>query len=67
MKRFLVFAGECYYAGGGWDDFRGDFETVEAAREAAVALDKDWWQVIDTATMKEVEFLAAAGNIVVAS
>jgi hypothetical protein len=66
MKQFLLFAGDTYYPGGGWDDFVGDFETVEAARNAAASC-RDWWQVIDTATMKEVEFLAIDGSIVARS
>jgi hypothetical protein len=31
MKRYLLFFGDIYYANGGMDDFRGDFDTVEEA------------------------------------
>lgn len=31
MKRFLVFAGQSYYAAGGWADFRGDFDDIGEA------------------------------------
>ena len=29
---FALFAGDVYYPGGGWHDFRGTFDTIEAAR-----------------------------------
>ena len=32
MKRFLVFAGDCYYPDGGMNDFQEDFDTLEEAR-----------------------------------
>lgn len=32
--RYLVFAGQNYYPGGGADDFVGSFTTLEAARVA---------------------------------
>ena len=32
MKRFLVFAGYCYYPDGGMNDFLEDFDTLEEAR-----------------------------------
>jgi hypothetical protein len=32
MKRFLVFAGDCYYPNAGMDDFQEDFDTLEEAR-----------------------------------
>ena len=31
MKRFLAFGGEHYHPEGGWDDLRGDFDTLEGA------------------------------------
>ena len=31
MKRYLLFFGDIYYANGGMDDFRGDFDSVEEA------------------------------------
>lgn len=33
MSRFLLFAGDNYYPGGGVVDFKGMFETIEAAKE----------------------------------
>ena len=47
IKRFLVFAGDFYYPGGGWDDFRGDFETLEEAELKVKQLERDWAQIID--------------------
>jgi len=29
MKDYLVFLGENYYSYGGWEDFRGDFDSLE--------------------------------------
>lgn len=29
MKRYLIFAGQDYYASGGWRDFKKDFDTLE--------------------------------------
>lgn len=56
MKRFLLFCGPCYYAEGGWHDFKGDFDTLEAAKRKygryAQKLRKDkgptWGHVFDT-------------------
>jgi len=46
MKRFLVFAGDCYYPEGGMNDFQDDFDTLEEARsfEAKIKkkLESDW-------------------------
>lgn len=33
--RYLLFAGKSYYARGGWQDFVGRYETIEAAEQAA--------------------------------
>lgn len=50
IKRFLVFAGDIYYPGGGWDDFKDSFLTEAAAR---TFIDDnlggaDWWQIVDS-------------------
>lgn len=62
MKRYLLFCGDKYYPYGGWDDFRGAFDTLEEAREAAVPTrtiygdpSHDWWHIVDTETMQEVQ------------
>lgn len=38
MKRFLVFAYDSYYPGGGWGDFQKSFDTLEAAKAFAETL-----------------------------
>lgn len=62
MKRFLLFAGASYYPRGGWNDFQGDFDTLEEAqakgplcRDVYYAGDfPDWWQVIDSSSGEKV-------------
>jgi hypothetical protein len=49
MKRYLMFAGSHYYPCGGWEDFKGCYDTVEEAEAAARAEKEDWTQVVDTA------------------
>lgn len=58
MKRYLLFIGESFYAGGGWADFRGDFSSVE---KAEIVWEKreypdsyDWYHIIDAETGKVV-------------
>lgn len=55
MKRFLVFAGNNYYPGGGWSDFVSAHDTVDEARGAVTAeyqrqqpVKPDWHQIVDT-------------------
>lgn len=48
MKRFLLFAGG-YFKSGGWNDFMGDFDTLEAAL-AHQEGEWPWRQVVDTVT-----------------
>lgn len=47
MKRFLLFSGDEFYAGGGAFDLEGDFDDLEAAVLAAEDEDADWWHVYD--------------------
>jgi len=44
VKRFLVFAGDEYYASGGWKDFVAEFDTLECARVFADAKHTEEWQ-----------------------
>lgn len=53
MKRYLLFAGYGYYPSGGWDDWIGDFDTVEEAQAAERR--GDWYHIIDTETKEEVK------------
>lgn len=32
-NKILLFAGENYYPSGGWDDYRGSFDTIEDAKK----------------------------------
>ena len=50
----MLFAGDYYYPAGGWRDFRGSFETIVEAREAALKVESitwernvDWWHIVD--------------------
>lgn len=48
MKRYLLFKGAEFYPSGGWDDFEGDYETIQEAKDNTQ--DCDWWQIVDTQT-----------------
>lgn len=47
MKRYLVFSFDQYYPCGGWNDFKGSFDTYEEAYAF-----KGMTQVVDSATGK---------------
>jgi len=47
LKRFLLFAGDNYYPRGGWDDFRGSYDSLEEAL-AAPRHNDNWWHVVDS-------------------
>ncbi len=61
--RFLLFYGSRYYPDGGWEDFKGSFESTTDAR-AAVPLDPKtggdgfWWHIVDT----EIPAIVASGK-----
>lgn len=63
VKRYLLFAGENYYPGGGWDDYVTDADTVEELRDLLKRMgdsddsshDWDWWQIIDIEEGKVVD------------
>ena len=60
MKRFLLFTGQHYYPDGGWDDFKGDFESYEHAKDFLIQHnDYDWWHLVDSTT----KTIVAKGNI----
>lgn len=59
MKRYLAFYGNEYYPMGGMEDFVGDFDTEEDAKDAIIKAKKlnnridegwayDWAQIYDT-------------------
>ncbi len=47
LGRYLVFKGDNYYPSGGWEDFAGSADTVDAAREIA-GRHEEWWHVVDS-------------------
>lgn len=47
MKRFWLFAGECYYAKGGLNDFVDWFDSLEEALASFEKTDDEWYQVMD--------------------
>jgi hypothetical protein len=58
--RYLLFAGAAYYPGGGWEDFRGHYDSVEAAKEKLLMDAKDsprpdWYQIVNESTRRMVE------------
>lgn len=57
MKRYLLFLFDDYYPQGGWGDFQGDFDSVEAALLAEADMSPsrfDTRQVVDTESKKVV-------------
>jgi hypothetical protein len=52
--RFLVFSGEDYYPIGGWDDWEGEFDTIEQAETKIHSLRGDWAQIVDRDQQKEI-------------
>lgn len=49
MKNFLLFCFDQYYPSGGWSDFSGDYESLEAAMESAANRKIDFWHIVDLA------------------
>lgn len=52
---FMLFAGQNFYPGGGWNDFRGNFDTIHEAISGYIALTQtetvQWGHVVSTHTM----------------
>ena len=52
MKRFLLFAGFIECPDGGWQDFKGSFDTLEEATSKGEAQHTDdrieWWHIVDS-------------------
>ena len=66
MSRFLVFAGDRYYPGGGWHDFHSAHETEESAVATAKQLVLDrirtWSHVADSTAKKEIKVFSRIDN-----
>jgi hypothetical protein len=59
MKRFLLFAGYDYYPHGGWNDFKGAFDTIEEAQTAFTKFIQEdsgftWGHILDTSKVKVI-------------
>lgn len=59
--KYLLFAGDTYYPSGGWDDFVGAFDSIDAAK-AGVDPKCGWAQVVDMNTLNEVAALGYWGH-----
>ena len=66
MKRYLVFYGEIYYPKGGMNDFIGDSDTLEAAKECVLNAEKarssgqyrlDTWAMIYDTEQREIVYV----------
>ncbi len=55
MARYLVFAGDHYYPGGGWTDFVGSAVDLTGALKLVANHSHDWWHIVDTEVMLIVE------------
>jgi len=57
MKRYLLFYGSYYYPDGGWNDFEGDYDTVEEAMDDFILEHSDdWYQIIDSTNGTMVKY-----------
>lgn len=56
MKRYLLFTSDQYYPSGGWEDFKGGFDTIEAAKgavpDAETCCGYDLGHIVDTETQQ---------------
>lgn len=50
---YLLFSGDSYYPTGGWNDFKGNYKTLEEAINSANDK-KDWWHIVSTETWEIV-------------
>lgn len=63
MASYLLFAGFGYYPSGGFEDFIGEFSSIEDANNKVKELDVgsnslstfDWYHIIEVGTWKEVQ------------
>lgn len=54
MKRYALFSGDYYYPNGGWDDFKGTFDTINEALAAHTVEEYSWFHVVDLTTGEKV-------------
>jgi len=58
MKRYLLFMAETYYPSGGWEDFIGEFDTIDEAAAVIIGCDSifhGFAQIVDTETKTVIE------------
>ncbi len=61
--RYALFAGDQYYPAGGWQDYKGSYDSLTQALKAAAGDTRntdlqgkwDWWHIVDLETGKMVE------------
>jgi hypothetical protein len=47
-KNYLVFGGDLYARGGGWQDFKFAANTLRECENYLKKFKGDWWQIVDT-------------------
>lgn len=52
---YILFGGEDYYPHGGFEDFLGVYPSHEEARQAAAAMAREWWHIVNVQTLCIVE------------
>lgn len=63
MKRYLLFYGDYYHPQGGWNDFRGSFDTkteavekyIKEYRGNAFGYGSGWGHIVDSTTGESVD------------
>lgn len=53
-KRYLLFAGEYYYPSGGFNDYKGSFDSIEEAISNVMSY-HDWYHIVDLDTLKIIK------------
>lgn len=55
MKTYFIFAGLSYYPAGGWKDFRGQVDSLDAAKDKIIEElgGQDWFQVVEYTTKED--------------
>lgn len=60
MARFILFAGDSFYAEGGILDFKGCFVDRALAIQAAQAAKDEWFQIVDAVTWRIVAYMSGS-------
>lgn len=54
--RYLIFAFHTYYPAGGWNDYAGVAESIDAAKQIIRTFDRSSYQIVDAETHEVVEW-----------